>query len=58
MMDAIENGDCMLGLNDCRDYYGNYIPSRSQVQEGTKGSRSYVVEQNGEDWAVMLETVE
>lgn len=57
MMAAIESGDCMLGLVGTKDYWGNYIPSRSEVKEGTKGSRSYVVESHGEDWAQMLEAV-
>jgi hypothetical protein len=51
MMAAIEAGDCLLGKEDCRDYYGNHIPSRSQVKEGTKGSRAFVVAQHGEAWA-------
>ena len=33
MMAAIESGQCMLGRGDFRDYYGNHIPSRSQVQD-------------------------
>jgi hypothetical protein len=38
-------------------YYGNRIPSRNEVKEGTKGSRGYVVAAMGEDWAKMLEGV-
>lgn len=55
MMDAITEGRCMLGENPARDYYGNRIPSRHEVQEGTKGSRQYVVDAMGEDWAQQLE---
>lgn len=55
MMGAIEAGRAMLGPKDARDYYGNHIPSRTQVQEGTKGSRGFVVARMGEDWAAMLE---
>ena len=55
MMQAIEDGQAMLGPNSARDYWGNFIPSRSQVQAGTKGSREFVVEAMGEDWALMLE---
>lgn len=51
MMDAISSGRCMLGQSGARDYYGNYIPSRDQVQEGTKGSYKFVVDAMGEDWA-------
>lgn len=55
MMQAIEDGQAMLGPNSARDYWGNFIPSRSQVQAGTKGSREFVVEAMGENWALMLE---
>lgn len=55
MMDAITAGRCMLGEQPARDYYGNRIPSRHEVQAGTKGSRQYVVEACGEDWAQHLE---
>jgi hypothetical protein len=51
MMDAIESGRCMLGREDTRDYYGNHIPSRSQVKAGTKGSRKYVANAMGERYA-------
>jgi hypothetical protein len=51
MMDAIMRGDCLLGRNDCRDYYGNHIPSRDQVKAGTKGSFDFVVKHKGKDWA-------
>jgi hypothetical protein len=55
MMSAIEAGACMLGVKPARDYWGNFIPSRDMVQEGTKGSRQYVVDRMGEEWAEMLE---
>lgn len=51
MMEAITSGHCMLGRDDARDYYGNHIPSREQVKEGTKGSHDFVVEAMGEEWA-------
>lgn len=57
MMDAIESGYCMLGESSARDYWGNYIPSRTEVEEGTKGSRQYVVGHMGEDWAELMEGV-
>jgi len=57
MMDAIEEGRCMLGLSAFRDYYGHHIPHRHQVIEGTKGSREFVVKHCGEEWARMLEGV-
>lgn len=55
MMDAIQSGACMLGPRDAHDYYGNHIPSRDQVQDGSKGSRTFVVANRGEEWAVMLD---
>jgi hypothetical protein len=55
MMDAISSGQCLLGTSDARDYYGNHIPSRDQVKDGTKGSRSFVVEAMGEEWATHME---
>ena len=51
MMDAIRTGCCMLGHTSSRDYYGNYIPSRDDVQEGTKGSYEYVIRMQGQEWA-------
>lgn len=55
MMGAIEAGDCMLGERPAHDYYGHRIPARSEVQEGSKGSRAFVVARHDEAWAVMLE---
>lgn len=55
MMEAIRAGECMLGKSPARDYYGNFIPSRDMVQEGTKGSRQFVVDARGEEWAAMLD---
>lgn len=40
-MSLIESGDCILGTVGHRDYYGNYVPSRFEVQSGTKGSIAY-----------------
>lgn len=40
-MAAIESGECILGPEGHRDYWGNYVPSRTEVQDGTKGSLSY-----------------
>ena len=42
MMDAINEGFCTLGENDSTRAYGlGHIPSRTQVQAGTKGSEAY-----------------
>jgi hypothetical protein len=40
-----------------RDYYGNYIPSRDQVQVGTKGSYKFVSEHMGSEWATKMNEV-
>ena len=55
MMDAIRAGDCMLGEEEREDYWGHPIPARGQLKKGTMGSREYVVERRGEDWALALE---
>src|SRR4030095_2461751 len=57
MMDAIDSGKCMLGRAPAKDFYGNRIPARDEVQTGTKASRSFVAEHSGEDWAVRMEAV-
>lgn len=44
MMDAIEAGYVALGPEPARDYYGNRIPSRFEVEAGTKGSVEFVEE--------------
>lgn len=55
MMDAIECGACCLGRTSARDYYGNYIPSRDEVQSGTKGSLAFVADRMGQEWADMID---
>jgi hypothetical protein len=40
-MACIKNGDCTLGPVGHRDYWGNYVPSRTEVQPGTLGSVEY-----------------
>lgn len=57
MMDAIEGGHCILGKAAAHDYWGNRIPARGEVVEGTKGSRGFVVEAMGEDWAAKMEAL-
>ena len=54
MMGAIEAGQCCLGRSGARDYYGNYIPSRTEVKRGTKGSLAFVREQSGDRHARMI----
>ena len=54
MMGAVEAGYCLLGKSAARDYYGNTIPGRDDVQAGTKGSYKFVVKQRGAAWAKMM----
>lgn len=57
MMAAIENGRCALGTDPARDYWRNRIPSRDEVEPGTKGSLLYVEQQAGANWRAMIEGV-
>lgn len=47
-MAMIEDGVCALGENDHTDYWGNHVPSRHQVEAGTKGSIQYVHDRGNE----------
>ena len=40
-MAAIESGQCVLGPESRNDYWGNRIPSRTEVVPGTKGTVEY-----------------
>jgi hypothetical protein len=40
-MSLIKSGHCVLGEQGHYDYYGNYVPSRTEVKAGTKGSIEY-----------------
>jgi hypothetical protein len=42
-MELIEAGLCTLGKQGRLDAYGNYIPSKTEVKEGSKGSETYVL---------------
>ena len=48
-MDAITAGECMLGEDGHRDYWGSYVPSRYEVEDGTKGSASYCAERASDE---------
>lgn len=54
LMEAINEGAVLLGKEPAYDYYGNRIPSRDEVKEGTKGSYGFVVERYGKDHADRL----
>jgi len=43
-MSLIEEGRCALGKEGFTDYYGGGVPSRTEVKEGSKGSKDYVTE--------------
>jgi hypothetical protein len=43
-MELIKKGYIMLGKKGFRDAYGHYVPSRFEVQAGTKGSKDFVEE--------------
>ncbi len=45
-MSLIEDGQCMLGEESHTDYWGNRVPSRYEVQAGTKGSPEFVAERS------------
>lgn len=55
MMDAINSGRCLLGTSRAKDYYGNVIPSRDDVKQGTKGSIGFVEDRMGGDWLYEME---
>jgi hypothetical protein len=46
-MAAIEDGQIALGEVGHRDYWGNYVPSRTEVEPGSKGSVEFVLERSG-----------
>lgn len=41
-MNLIEDGRCMLGEQAHRDYWGNRVPSRHEIEPGAPGSSEYV----------------
>ena len=53
-MDAIEKGSCILGMQSFKDYYGNHVPSRNEVKEGSKGTVSYCASLQGQAWADLI----
>lgn len=56
-MAAINEGFCFLGKTAFNDYYNNKVPSRDEIKEGTKGSRKFVIEKQGEEWANNMENI-
>lgn len=56
-MRLIEAGQCMLGTERRRDCWGTIIPARTDVKQGTKGSRGYVAHLAGEEHAKTMEAL-
>jgi len=56
-MAAIEEGYCLLGPQPAEDTWGSRIPSRTEVEPGTKGSREFVAARHGEVWAARMEGI-
>lgn len=46
-MRAIDDGLVVLGHEGHRDAYGNYVPSRTEVEPGTVGSVEYATNLTG-----------
>ena len=57
MMQAIQNGQCLLGHKAFKDYYGNPIPGRDDVKAGTVGSYDFVAKTMGQEWANLMEGI-
>jgi len=57
MMDAIKAGYCLLGKRSFTDYYGNHVPSRFQVVNGTVGSPEFVEKTLGKEWFLMMQEI-
>jgi hypothetical protein len=56
-MSMIEAGAVLLGVEGHRDYYGNYVPSRTEVEPGSKGSPEFVEEHYGAEHRARMEEV-
>lgn len=50
-MYAIEDGLVMTGQQDHRDHWGNLIPARGKLRDGSRGTYGYVVRMHGQDHA-------
>jgi hypothetical protein len=54
-MDAIQSGRILVGLQPHKDYWGNTVPGRDQLEAGTKGTRGFVEAAMGSEWADYME---
>lgn len=50
-MDLLDAGHCMLPQQAYRDAYGNRVPSRDDLEPGTKGTYQWVAINHGEEYA-------
>lgn len=57
-MDSIRAGRAMVGKVRRTDYWGNTVPARSDLEPGSFGTREFVADTMGEDYAASLEAVE
>jgi hypothetical protein len=48
-MGLIEQGLCVLGEEAHRDFWGNRVPSRFEVEPGSLGSVEYAAQRHAED---------
>lgn len=55
--DMLEAGHIMLGPERNRDYYGTLVPSRHDVEPGSKGSAELVEEVHGEEYRERMEAI-
>ena len=51
MMEAITTGRCLCGHERAKDYWGNTVPARGDLQAGTKGTYEFVKTHMGKEWA-------
>lgn len=56
-MDAIKSGKCLVGREARKDFYGNVVPGRDMLEQGTKGTRDFVAKHNGAAWADNMATI-
>lgn len=61
-MRCLESGICYLPETSQKDYYGNHIPSRDEVEDGTTGSLQNSInfwqdESNYWEWELEMENL-
>ena len=54
---ALEDGNCILGRKSFRNYYGGYVPSRTEVKRGSLGSASYSRNIQGDSYTKSIQSV-